>query len=241
MTLAKELSERTRARIVERLGLSEVSGPEGGPRMLLKSPMSPAPVGALRVFHGERLDSLVTVSLSVPPIGLDSHMIFAFTPAGGAIPHFTVDAVKVPGHYAFHLDLIPRADLAAYLPYLNATMQPLTPAFEAAQAMPGFTVAALSPRQRALMSPWMLAFRATDEAFAKVGVHVDAYLDHWFSLVERGVSPEILTEMPKSWAARDRLQRAAIFNPETDPVWAQVDRLLGSDVSAKIREVLKGV
>ena len=40
-------------------------------------------------------------------------------------------------------------------------------------------------------------------------------------------------------ADRDARHRAALFNPDVDPVWAQVDRLLGPDVSARIRDSLK--
>ena len=40
-------------------------------------------------------------------------------------------------------------------------------------------------------------------------------------------------------AARDAANRAAIFSPEVDPVWARVDQLLGAEVSANIQESLK--
>ena len=38
--------------------------------------------------------------------------------------------------------------------------------------------------------------------------------------------------------ARDRANRGSIFNPDVDPVWAQVDRLLGVEVSAEIQASL---
>ncbi len=240
MSLPKSLAERTLRRITETYALTEAPGLEGGPHMTLRSQMSPSPVGTVRLFRGGPLQKVVAVSLVVPPIGLDSHMVFAFTKAESPIPHFTIDSVGTGAFYAFHLDLIPRADLAAYLPYMNATLFPLTAAFEAALKIPGLTPAMLSPRQRALMSPWMLAHRADEAAFAAVDGPVTAYLDHWMHLVDKGISPEATLEISKAaLAERDRLNRAALFNPETDPVWLQVDRLLGADVSARIRDLLK--
>jgi len=38
---------------------------------------------------------------------------------------------------------------------------------------------------------------------------------------------------------RDARNRAAIFNPEVDPVWARVDQLLGPESSADIQASLK--
>ena len=247
MSLPRTLAEGTLARIVERFGLTEERAAGGGHHMTLLSPISPEPVGSLRLFRGKRggpatpVQKVVAVSLVVPAIHLDSHMVFAFTPADSAVPHFTIDSVGTADFFAFHLDLIPRADLGASLAYMNATLLPLTETFAAAQAIDGLTPAKLSPRQYALMSPWMLAFRATPAAFAKVAAPVDAYLTHWMKLAEEGIAPSVLAETPADrWAERDARNRAALFNPETDPVWSQVDRLLGTAVSAKIRDVLKG-
>ncbi len=240
MSLPSNLASQTLRRITDTYALKEVSGPEGGPHMTLRSQMSPEPVGTVRVFRGPPPQKVVAVSLVVPPIGLVSHMVFAFTPAESAIPHFTIDSVSTGAFYAFHLDLIPRADLAAYLPYMNATLFPLTAAFDDALKIPGLTPAMLAPRQRALMSPWMLAHRANAEAFAAVDVPVTAYLDHWMRLVDKGISPETTLGLtPAALAERDRLNRAALFNPETDPVWLQVDRLLGAETSLRIRDLLK--
>jgi hypothetical protein len=106
--------------------------------------------------------------------------------------------------------------------------------------MEGLTPAHLSPRQYAIMSPWMLAYRATEAAFAQVEPNVDNYLEHWFGLVENGVNADIASGGDAAaLAARDQLNRDALFNPEVDPVWAQIDRMLGAEVSARLREVLR--
>ncbi|WP_144121190.1 hypothetical protein [Catellatospora sichuanensis] len=233
MSLPADLCERTLQRLLARhpdLVAQET------PLAELTSPMSPAPVGSVRIFRGEAVAKVVYVGLVVPMIHLDSHMIFAFTPEDSAVPHFTLDSVYGGSYHAFHLDLIPRADLAAHLPYLDAAFHPLTPVFEAASAAEGLSPAAVGPRQRAIMSPWMLVNRATEEAFAGIDEHVNAYADHWSTLVEKGVAVDGLTGA--DLAARDAAVRANIFSRDVDPVWAQVSRLLGDETTDAIRAEL---
>lgn len=211
----------------------------GSPYLTLKSAMSPAPVGSLRLFSGALVRKMVYIGMSVPPINLDSHMIFAFTAPDSTTPHFTLDSVCNGDTYAFHLDLIPRADLSANLAYTNAAYQPLTVEFEGARKIEGLTPAHISPRQYALMSPWMLVYRATESAFAQIDESVNFYLDHWAKLVELGVPAQpVLGNDPETLAARDRLNRQAIFSPEVDPVWAQVERLVGAETSQRMRDIL---
>ncbi|MET8150622.1 hypothetical protein ACIBSW_11080 [Actinoplanes sp. NPDC049668] len=223
MTLPADLSDATLDKILAGLSLKESGDRE------LTSAMSPAPVGRIRVWHGEGpVVKVVNVSLAVPPIGLDSHMIFAFTAPDSAVPHFTLDSVANGENYAFHLDLIPRIDLATSLPYLDTVYEPLTPLYQDVRGRDGLTPAHLTPRQYALMSPWMLVNRATRAAFEGIGDAVDGYLGHWFALlagdVEAAVDP-----------ARDAAHRALLFSPEIDPVWKQTVRLLGEEQSESVR------
>jgi hypothetical protein len=235
MTLAKDLADKTLARIIEHYGLRE----HGDPYMTLKNQMNGEPVGPLRVFSGGPVSKLVYCGMTVPFIGLDSHMIYAFTAPDGAVPHFTLDSVCNGDTYAFHLDLTPRVDLGAHLDYINAVFQPLSETFAEARSLEGLSPAHISPRQYALMSPWMLVYRATPAAFAQVNPFVERYLEHWFGLVENGPPPETYADTtPESRAARDVVNRQAIFSPEVDPVWAQVDRLVGAEVSAQQRAVM---
>lgn len=233
MSLPQQLSQETLAKIVARFGMTEL----GAPYMSLSSPMSPVPVGSLRLFNGTWVHKMVYISLTVPPIGLDSHMIFAFTQPESHIPHFTLDSVLAGPYFAFHLDLIPRADLGANLAYLNAIFDPLTPIFEAAKQIEGLTPAQLGPKQYALMSPWMLAYRANEAAFAQIQTPVNGYLEHWFDLVENGIPAEAIPS--GDFAQRDQLNRNAIFDPTVDKVWAQVARLVGEETSEKMRHILR--
>jgi hypothetical protein len=236
MSLAQKLSHTALETVVSRFDLKEI----GSPYIPLKSPMSPQPVGACRVFKGdgERIQKLVYIGITVPPINLDSHMFFAFTPPHSAAPHFTLDSVLAGPHFAFHLDLIPRVDLGANLDHMNANFMPLSPSFDAAKKIDGLTPAHLSPRQYALMSPWMLAFRATENAYMQCEPHIHAYLDHWTSLVENGVNA------PSGVSAsdlknRDQANRNAIFSYEVDPVWNQIERLNGRELNERLISILR--
>ncbi|WP_030909332.1 hypothetical protein [Streptosporangium amethystogenes] len=230
MSLPASLNERVLDRLIAATELTPLADTE------LTSPMSPAPVGRLRTFSpaapaGTGLEKVVSVSLVVPMIKLDSHMIFAFTGPESAVPHFTLDAVASADYHAMHLDLIPRLELATHLEYLDACFLPLTEPLEAAWKIDGVSPAAIGPRQRAMMSPWMVVCRATEDAFAKLGPTVDTYLDHWLSLLDTGVPDQGDTDL----AARDTANRANLFSPEVDPVWHQVTRLIGAEQSDLVR------
>ncbi|BBH71498.1 hypothetical protein ACTI_81830 [Actinoplanes sp. OR16] len=226
MSLPGALSDTTLSRILDRFPLPLA---EDRP---LTSPMSPAPVGHIKIWRGTgAVVKIVNVGLVVPPIGLDSHMIFAFTDPSSGVPHFTLDSVANGDDYAFHLDLIPRIDLATSLPYLDEVYEPLTGMYQAVSAREGLTPAHLTPRQYALMSPWMLVNRATQAAFEGIGDAVDAYFTHWAALVESGVKAE-------GTAERDAAHRTLLFSPEIDPVWKQTVRLLGEEQSESVRLAL---
>ena len=236
MSLAKKLSHKTLDAIVARFDLME----RGEPYQVLNSPMGPAPVGLVRLFSGGPIHKMVYIGLSVEQFGLDSHMVFAFTAPGKPEPHFTLDSVLAGPHFAFHLDLIPRVDLGANLVYIDEVLHPLTELVESAREIEGLSRAHLSPRQLAIMSPWMLAYRANEEAFAQIDGHVERYLEHWFEVVEKGVSAETLHSLDNTnFAQRDQRNRNAIFNPDVDPVWAQVTRLVGEETSAQLRDLLR--
>lgn len=198
--------------------------------------MSPDPVGTLRVLRGERIAKIVCIGLTVEQIGMDSHMVFAFTAADSAVPHFTLDSVRAGGYLAYHIDLVPRADLGAHLEYVNAVFQPLTPVFEEVKERFGPSTAAIGPRQHAMMSPWMLVNRADEEHFRQIGAYLDRYFDHWRELLVKGVPDDVRATLADTdLAARDARNRAALFSPEVDPVWANVARLVGDEQAEELR------
>jgi hypothetical protein len=227
VTLPYKLCYATVEAIVSATGLTEaVDQP-------LTSPMQPEPVGVLRTWKGTGgVEKLVYCGISVDAIGLDSHMVFAFTPVSSVIPHFTLDSVFGQGSYAFHLDMIPRVDLGANLAHMDRVFTPLTDTFEEVQVREGLTKANISPRQRAIMSPWMCTNRATEDAFGAMADAVDVYRNHWLGLLDAGITADDV--MPVDLAQRDERNRAALFSREVDPVWNTIERLIG-DQSEQIR------
>jgi hypothetical protein len=230
------LCNRALDTIVERNGLTEV----GAPYLTLTSAMSPDPVGCVRIFGGTGLVAkVVYVALTVPAIGLDSHMVFAFGRGDVPMPHFTLDSVQGQGTFAFHLDLIQRAELASHLTYLDWAHEPLTATYEQHIAMPGLSKAAIGPRQFAMMSPWMLASRADEAAFIAIEDAVKVYLDHWFTLLAAPVPAEVLADVADTdLVDRDLRNRSHLFSAEVDPVWNQVAQLIGPEASEAVRVTL---
>lgn len=243
-----ELCDHNVATIAERLELVEVPGVDGGPAMTLTSPMSPEPVGSLRRFERAGVATLVYVGITVPMISLDSHMLYAFTPADSAVPHFTLDSVQtaLPPEagggeiYAFHIDLNPRIDPGVNPAYLEHCYVPLNEARTRGLAIEGVTAADLQPLQWQVMSSWMMANRATPGAFAEIGDVVAAYRDHWFGLVADGVPSSVLGgTTPEQIAERDTVSRDTIFSAEVDPVWNNIARLLGDEQATTLRTTIR--
>ena len=86
------------------------------------------------------------------------------------------------------------------------------------------------------MSQWMLAYRATEEAYPTIEPTVAAYLDHWFDMIDNGLPQEVLDEIKGvDLAARDAANRAIIFNRDVDHVWNMITPLIGHDVSELMR------
>jgi hypothetical protein len=166
-------------------------------------------------------------------------MMVAFSPDESPVPHFTLDSVGNDDDFAFHLDLIPRVDLGAHLAYMDHCFGPLTEIRAAGRAVDGLRPANVTERQWALMSEWMLVHRASEPAFQSIRTTVEAYRDHWFTLVADGVPTEVLGGTTGAQIAeRDRRNRAAIFDPDVDPVWDRVTQLLGQEQSEAIRTTL---
>ncbi len=241
MTIARDLSLSTLDKITSRFNLREDLAADGGPILPLPGPM-PGAGGVMRVWSGDGIvERVVYVGIAFPPASLDSHMIFAFGRSDNGVPHFTLDAISAPGTYAFHLDLIPRIDLGANLAYMDAIYGPLTETYTSGLELEGRSEAPLSPRQHALMSPWMLAGRADEPAFLAMGDHVDAYLDRWTKLAENGLPVDLAADITgEQFAARDAGNRDALFNADVDPVWHQITPIIGEDHANKIISALKG-
>lgn len=239
MSLPENLCISTLDKIVAQTGSTEITGADGGPFEVLTSVMGPDPVGKVRIFTGDKVAKIVYIGVVVPQIGLDSHMVFAFMPEGSPVPHYTLDSVAAGGHMAFHLDLIQRVDAGTHMVTNDWSHTPISEPFEELRTLEGLSKAVLEPRQLTVMSSWMVANRATEEAFAQLDKPVNAYLDHWLSLVNNEVPAEVVADVADTdLVARDAKNRALLFSPEVDKVWAQMTRLLGEETSERLRNHL---
>lgn len=240
-SLSKALMDQTLQRILKKYSLQEQTSDDGAYLTLTNHiPDMEGTIGNVRKFTGGPLFQLVTCSIVVPQIGLDSHMLFAFMPSDSGVPHYTVDSVRTGDDYAIHLDLIPRVDTGSQLAYMDEVFTPLTEFYKEAYAHPGLTTARLDPRQYAIMSPWMVVTRANEESFKKMTKSVNDYMDHWFSMVDKGISANALNNISKEeLIARDQRSKAIIFNPAVDKVWDQISGLIGPDVGQQLRQLLR--
>ena len=238
MSIVQDLSYTTLQTLIKDLGMEEL-GSVKQPFKTLRSPLEVEPVGCARVFKSKSAMQLVYINLTVAKIQMDSHMLFCFSGADSLLPHFTLDAVYAGGSHAFHLDLIPKVDLSINFNYLQTVYQPLTSVFSEAKKIQGLSEAHISPLQRAVMSPWMLAHRANAEAMDSMGIVCSQYLTHWLKLTNTDwASLECYPQ--QDLAIRDARHRSILFNRTVDPVWQQVDRLLGEESSEDLRRLLQG-
>ena len=252
-TLASKISHQTLDRIIEHFGLEEVTSSDGGPYLpLVSEKFGNVPVGSFRLWDGgDRLLKMAYAGITVEAIGIDSHMLFVFTQPDSMLPTFTLDSVYTrmpPGAdpnfpdggdmYAFHLDLVPRCDLGINHPYIEKVYEPLTTVQADTLNTEGVFEAQLSPTQRAIMSPWMLAQRVTAEAYEKaVFPAVDKYLTHWLGLMDNGIDDVTIAGTPG--ADRDLANRRLIFSREVDPVWGRIDMMLGAETSDQMISALR--
>ena len=252
-TLAQKISHQTLEQIITHFKLREVTATDGGPFLpLVAEKFGNASVGSFRLWDGgDSLLKMVYAGITVEAIGIDSHMLFAFTKPESLLPTFTLDSVFTrmpPGAdpnfpdggdmYAFHLDLVPRCDLGVNIDYLRKVYDPLTEIQAATLSSDGVFAAQLSPTQRAIMSPWMLAQRVSGEAYkTTVFPAVEKYLEHWLKLMDAGIDD--VATMGEHGATRDAANRQLIFNREIDPVWNRIDMMLGSDTSDLMISVLQ--
>ena len=244
-TLAYKLCFDSINFVVDRFKMKEVHGEDGGAYHKVMFARGGKEVGEQRIWMGQDgVFKLVYVGLVANPPGVDSHMMFAFTDKDSVVPHFTVDSVHLShmGHYAYHCEVMPRVDLGPNLAYVDHVYEPLSKANKAIYATNGFTKSEeLGLRQWALMSPWMLAGRASDgETFEKLFDFISEYREHWASLLEKGIPEECLEGVDLSRTAdRDYRNRCAAFNRDVDPVYNQLEPLMGIEEGDRQIQVMR--
>ena len=234
------------ARLTDALGVTEQTSLDGGaalPLFGVRAPLEGRRIGEFRIFTRDDGLRLVYSALSVEDFGMDTHQIYAFTPASSAVPHLFLDTAISPntdGTFHFGLDLVPRVDLGANLAYSEYVYGPLTAPRAEAIARPGvMPVGSLGPLQWSIRSPWMVAAIVDPRDLRSLTDVVDAYTARWTELVGEGLPPELVADTAEvDLARRDARNRAAIFSARTNPVWGLLDGLVGADSATRIRDLL---
>ena len=223
--------------IARRLPVTEVHGSDGGSFRTLINQRDQSVAGEMRIFLGDGVvKKVVYYAITNDVIGLDSHMVYAFTQPDSLVPHWTFDSVVNGGTYAYHLDLIPRVDLGANLAYMDAVYGPLTETQTAGRAHPTVSEPAIGPRQRAIMSQWMLAYRVDEDEYKNIDPYVQTYLDRWIELVETGLDDAVVASiLGPDLAARDAANRAMLFSRDVDFVWDMITPMLGNEQTELMR------
>ena len=243
----REIVTAALERIVTDLGLVEETGSDGGAALAAdrrwaarwmasrsaRSGSSPATDGVRVVYS----------VLAVDDFGMDTHQIYAFTPASRALPHLFLDTAISPntdGTFHFGLDLVPRVDLGVSLDYSEAVYGPVTEARAEALGRPGvMSVPSIGPLQWSIRSPWMVAAIVRPE-------DLNGLATSWTPTSTSGSSwcrracPRRRPPTPPGvdLAARDARSRAAIFSPRTNPVWGFLDRLVGAETARAMVDLL---
>jgi len=240
VSLSLNLSETTLHHLIEATGATEEHGQDGGP-LLLATADDESPSGTMRLFTGGLVQKIVWTKLEVPARGVTTCMIFAFAEPAGGLPHFTLDCSDHGnGGYAFHLDMLPRVELATHVAYMDEVFGPLTEAYTSGGALPGLSPTRTTRRQFAMMSPWMLVNLADEPAFHAIGATVRAYTDRWLRLLGSGLSADVEASLADTdLAARDAQVRLNLFSPHIDPVWGRVDSMIGTDAATTMRSQLQ--
>ena len=218
--------------LVATFHLDEVSRSDGG-----DLPLGPdGSLGAFRLWRGERVARLAHVGVTTPE-GMTAHMLVAQTPAGSAAPHLGVDVMRFPDGFAHFVDLLPRVDLVAHRDYVERVYAGLDPHYELFAAHPSAAVVPMPPSMLAYYSPWMLHHMGLP-TLDEISAALWAYVDRFCELAQGGGTDGLSLPDPTQLAERDRLHRRVLFDPDFDPVWRQVEPLLGAEAVTTIRETL---
>lgn len=193
-------------------------------------------LGAFRVWRGEAVARLAHVGVTLPDGSLEAQMLVVQTPGGSAVPHLGIDVMRFPTGFGVFVDLTPRVDLVAHRAYADRVYGGLDDLVVAALADPIVTVVPMPPSMLAFYSPWMVHHMGST-SLAPIAEQVGAFVERFTELTTKGVDVDGLPDA-NAIAERDRRHRAVLFDPDFDPVWRQVEPLLGAPAVTTIREAL---
>ncbi len=241
------------AQLAERLGLAEDLANDGSARLVLRSRLrgEPEAIGSLRRFIDRRSAvgvELLWLRVAVPMLGLDVERVFAWSPATSTIPHLvlgraTTGALGMPGLSTFTADLLPRVDLAVNAAYAKALYGPLEgeiAAYEHVLENP-VTAVEVAPRLRRIASPWALRSTSAGDGTGGAGGLIEVYVRRFVELCAVGrAALEVAGLHAPAPQVRDRRLRAGLSDPQSEPLWSEIDRLCGGPTASALAAWVRG-
>lgn len=193
-------------------------------------------IGELRVYRGRgRVQKVVSSRYTLTTPLVDSHSVVVFTRPESAVPHFSLESVRLGCEVHLYVDLLPKRDLAVSLAYLDRCYAPLSAVVSELERDPRFRSVPVSLRHRALLSPWHVLSLHDPRDLGGAQNYVDRYVSHWASLL-RSTAPEF--DSSPELATRDIVFRKTLFSRTVDPSWALRDRTIGRETVDRILAAL---
>ena len=214
---------------------------EEGVYKTLHSPVTGERIGDIQVFNGSLLlDKVIRVHIHQPAINLEAYMIAAFTKPELLYPHLMYDCESLPEDSAFHIDLIHKQDISTDIAYIEAVLEPLSPAFEAAQANPHFRFSEATRLMKAMLNPWMASYHCNHEHLVESYDTIAAYVNYWLSLVDTNTTGiDFSNTSSGKIADYDYRHRQAIYNPKVDILWDALTGIIGNEARDEILAMLQ--
>ena len=238
MSASQQLFEHVFKRFKKQLAATELTADNNHCFQAFTHSETGKPAGLLKVYRGKApVEYIITSSLYIEEMGMESYMLMAFAEPGSALPHFAFDAMTNSERGAFHVDYIPRLDLGIYPQYSKQVFEPLNEALDTLKANPDFSPGDGGRLLLSMLSPWTGLFQATPDKLAGGSTLIDHYLQHWFSLINTGVSTTVSS---KALADRDQQHRLALYNEENDMLWGLLKNLIGEKDRDLILSLLRG-
>lgn len=214
---------------------------DGGIFRRLRCPETGDPVGEICLFEGSRLiDNVVSVHILKQSMQLDAYMIAAFTRNDNCYPHLVFDTEILPDDAAFHIDLVHKQDVSTDIDYIISVMEPLSEAFDAANSNEKFRFSDATRLMKAMLNPWMASFHCQPEDLPASKDTIEAYMQHWLSLVGQKTVAAFNNVDSAQIATYDLSHRRAIYDPRVDVLWDMIAGIIGVESRDLILELLRG-
>ena len=241
---ADELTEATLERVAAYYGMQvRLEVP-------LQAPDGETLSGSYRILVGPDLDKIVVVNLDIEdgeqPNQID--LLYVFSPSNNLVPHLGLEwsrITAVDGNRTSSsqllIDLLPRLDLSVNPGYIDEVYDPLTPILADAWEISGAELVRMPARRGVGYSPWRFSATAPGSETAALEAIVERYVDHWMNIVSGGVGASVdpLASDPARLVQHDRYHREGIFDEKSTPHWVRVNRLLGQNDAAELRQALR--